>query len=107
MPTDAIEAVGIDQDGRLWIKPKSALFPYIYREAIDVNWDEQTRQLLSPKPKEWSYIDWFKQIKGAGRLQGVELFIGRETVWSNIDDDLRHNISGISGAAGPATSTKT
>ena len=89
MRTDAIEEVGIDQNGSLWVRPATATFPYIYREAMEVHWDAERRCLYSPKPREWSYLSWFRQIVCGARYQGVELVLKPETLWSGIDDELR------------------
>jgi hypothetical protein len=63
MLRDSIEALGIAPDGSPWVRPANATFPYIYREAMEVHWDADRRCLYGPKPREWSYIDWFKQIR--------------------------------------------
>ena len=101
MQTDAIKAVGIDDHGSLWVKPATASFPYIYREAMEVNWDTEEQRLFSPKPREFpdldfSRFDWFRQIVAAAREQGVELIVIETTEWSNIESDLRTKI--IAGA---------
>lgn len=85
MRTDPIEAVGIDEGGSLWVKPAAATFPLIYREAMEVHWDAERRRLYSPKPREWSYAAWFKQITDAAREQGVELQLGPATTWTGVD----------------------
>jgi len=53
MQTDLIEAVGIDESGSLWVKPATATFPYIYREAMEVHRDAERACLYSPKPRKW------------------------------------------------------
>lgn len=89
MRTDAIEAVGIDESGSLWVKPATATFPYIYREAMQVHWDAERLRLYSPNPREWSYVEWFKRIRDAAREHGVELALEKTTSWSGIDPELR------------------
>ncbi len=89
MRTDTIEAVGIDEGGSLWVKPAAATFPLIYREAMEVHWDAERLRLYSPKPREWSYGAWFRQIRDAAREQGVELQLGPATSWSGIDPELQ------------------
>jgi hypothetical protein len=42
---DVIEALGISEDGALWVKPATATFPFIYREAMEVHWDEKKGHL--------------------------------------------------------------
>jgi hypothetical protein len=88
MRADTIAAVGIDDGGSLWVKPATATFPYIYREAMEVHWDAERLRLYSPKPREWSYVRWFKQIRDAAREQGVQLEVGRTTSWAGIDPEL-------------------
>ncbi len=91
MQTDDIEAVGIDNARSLWVKPATATFPYIYREAMEVQWDPKRVCLYSPKPREWSYIDWFAQIRAAALNQGVDLRIGPATAWIGVDPELRRS----------------
>jgi hypothetical protein len=95
MKTDKIEAIGIDEVGSLWVKPATATFPYIHRETMQVYWDAGLLRLYSPKPVEWSYADWFRQIRDAAREQGVELEVGPTTAWSGIVPELRAIISRI------------
>ena len=47
MRSDAIEALGIEDDATLWVKPVMATFPHIYREAMDVHWDAHRGQTSS------------------------------------------------------------
>jgi Integron Cassette Protein Hfx_Cass5 len=93
MRKDAIEAVGIDEQGSLWVKPATAAFLYVYREAMEVGWDVERRCLYSPTPREWSYAAWFKRIIDAAREQGVELELNHTTSWSGIEPDLREAIT--------------
>jgi Integron Cassette Protein Hfx_Cass5 len=92
MQTDWIEAVGIDESGSLWVKPATARFPYVYREALQVNWDAERCRLFVPKPREWSYIRWFSQIRDAARAQGVELIVEAGTSWHGLEAELRQAI---------------
>ena len=102
MRSDPIEAVGIDETGSLWVKPTTETFPYIYREAMEVHWDEKRRCLFSPKPRRWSYADWFKQMSDAARAQGVTLTVAQTTKWSNVDADLQQRITALAAEAGVA-----
>jgi len=90
--TDEVEAIGIDERGSLWVKPATATFPHIHLEAMQVRWDAARRRLCSPPPRDWSYLDWFKQIRTAAREQGVELRLGPATAWSGIEPDMRQAI---------------
>jgi hypothetical protein len=89
MRTDLIEAVGIDESGSLWLKPATATFPYIYREAMEVHWDVERKRLYSPKPREWPYPVWFRQIRDAAREQGVDLQLDPTTAWTGIAPELQ------------------
>ena len=98
MQTDQIEAVGIDESGSLWVKPATATFPYVYREAMEVSWDVERHCFFSPKPREWPYIRWFTQIRDAARAQGVELVTGPTTTWHGLDADLKQAMSDLASS---------
>ena len=85
---DAILQVEIDAAGRLLVTPESARFPYIYREAMEVHWDDTGGFLFAPKPREWSYLDWFRQILDAAKTQGSELRVSKRTRWINVPADV-------------------
>ena len=92
MHQDHIKEIGIDDNERLYIKPSSKKFPYIYREAMEVHWDKDGNFLYSPKPRDWSYLDWFKQLTKASREQSCSLLISEKTNWVNIPDKLKMEI---------------
>jgi hypothetical protein len=93
MTNDIIAEVGIDDEGRLYISPAASSFALIYRAAMGVNWDSSNRRLFSPRPREWSYSDWFKQIVSAAADEyGVRLRLTPETTWSNIPQILKEQI---------------
>ena len=88
MRLDVISEVGIDAEGRLLVTPGSERFRYIYREAMEVHWDEAGGFLFSPKPREWSYAEWFSQILAAAQMQGCALRVSESTRWRNIPSEL-------------------
>ncbi|RYG87674.1 MAG: hypothetical protein EON59_06735 [Alphaproteobacteria bacterium] len=92
MKTDKIVEVGIDGEGSLWVKPADARFPYIYREAMEVGWDGNRQCLFSPRPREWSYVDWFRQILAGAKAQRTTLLLDTHTQWRAIDADLKKEI---------------
>ena len=92
MEQDQIKEIGVDDKGRLYITPLSKEFPYIYREAMEVHWDRENKFLYSPKPREWSYFDWFKQIILAAKKQSCFLYTAENTTWINIPNDLKSEI---------------
>jgi hypothetical protein len=93
MTEHEITEVGIDHDGRLYVRPAGQSFPYIYRAAKEVGWDPARGVLFTPKPREWSYRDWFRQIVAAiSDEYRVRLRVSPAAVWSNVPDELRKQI---------------
>jgi hypothetical protein len=89
---DRILEVGIDDTGSFYIRPETSAFPYVYREAMEVGSDPERRRLFSPPPREWSYLDWFNQLRRAAEEQGVILEVTRETSWANVPETLGREI---------------
>lgn len=93
MTTDKIKEVGIDEKGRLYIRPETKRFEFIYRAAAEVGWDDIEHFLYSPKPREWTYFDWYRQIIMATKGEyGCQLFLTDKTQWTNISDKLKEQI---------------
>jgi hypothetical protein len=92
MNKDKIKEIGIDELERLYVAPQVETFPYVYREALEVHWDENHKYLYAPKPREWSRLDWFKQIISAAKFQGCILHICDKTAWVNISGELKTEI---------------
>ena len=82
---DNIAKVMIDEHGRLLIFPMANSYPMIYREAAEVYWDPKGKYLYAPKPREWTYLDWFKHIV----TTAGDLVLSPHTIWENIPNDLR------------------
>ena len=61
----------------------------IYREAAEVHWDNNKLFLYSPKPREWSYFDWYKHIL---KVANCNLLLTKNTVWTNIPLALKDQI---------------
>ena len=59
MEIDNIIEIGIDNSERLYIKPENEKFTQIYRTATEVHWDNDGCYLYSPKPKDWTYLQWY------------------------------------------------
>lgn len=90
---DEIIEVGIDKNERLFIRPKNERFTLIYRTATEVHWDEKESFLYSPKPREWSYYDWFSHIINvADKECNSKLVLTHRTIWTNIGNDLKKQI---------------
>jgi len=92
MNNDVILEIGINAKKQLYVKPASATFPYMYREAVDVYWDETHLYLHSPVPRAWSYAQWFRHIIAAAQMQSYDLIITQETEWINIPEQLQSEI---------------
>jgi len=93
MKQELIKEIRIDSAGRLCVKPVSEQFPYIYRTAMEVHWDESQNFLYSPKPREFSYGKWFVQIINAVRSEyGYNLCLSGETEWINVSAEIKEEI---------------
>jgi hypothetical protein len=90
---DNIKEIGIDTLERLYINPEKEKFSLIYRTVTEVHWDEKGSFLYSPKPKEWTYFDWYKQIVGVVESEcNCKLLLTDNTQWSNIPAQLKRQI---------------
>jgi hypothetical protein len=92
MEVDSISEIQIDSEGRLLVYPENSSFPYMYREAMEVCWYGEFRALYSPKPRKWTYPQWFTQICSAAKEQGTCLEIRQNTRWKNVPDEVRQQI---------------
>ena len=93
MAVDKILEIGIDEKERFSIKPDKERFTMIYRTATEVHWDNNGLFLYSPKPREWTYIDWFKHITGVIETEcNCKLVLTNETLWTNILEELKQQI---------------
>lgn len=93
MSIDKILEIGIDEKERLIIKPDKEHFTLIYRTATEVHWDNNGLFLYSPKPREWTYFDWFRHITRVTEMEcNCKLILTNETKWTNIFDELKRQI---------------
>ncbi len=93
MIEERIVCVGIGEDGRLFVQPDEATFPYIYRTASDVRWDDVRGVLTTNAPRDMSYPNWFRQIWGAAADEyGVDLRLTDETEWVGVPPDVAAEI---------------
>jgi hypothetical protein len=95
MNVDLIKEIGIDDKNQLYIKPEEQKFPYIYREAMGVQWNELDNCLYAPSLHEWSYVDWYKQIINAVKEQSCSLTLTSQTLWVNIPEVLKKDFLNI------------
>ncbi len=93
MTLDDVLEIGIDDQERLYLKPEKEKFTLIYRSATEVHWDNNGAFLYSPKPREWSYLDWYKHIVSVALDEyGCKLKLTSKTNWQNIPVDLKDEI---------------
>lgn len=94
MKLDNIKEIGIDINERLFIRPETEHFALIYRTATEVHWDNNECFLYSPKPREWTYFDWYKHIIEVVETEcNCKLSITKQTIWTNIPAELRKEIN--------------
>ena len=91
-----IEDIQINEEGNLLVKPvenPSKMFRFVYRAAMEVDWNEDLECFSCPKPREWSYFDWYKQVISAVVSEmGILLKISNKTAWRNISNELKSQI---------------
>jgi len=91
--TDGITQIMIDAMERLCVVPATQSFTMIYRAAIEVHWDNVLCCLYAPKPREWSYMQWFQQIiTGVESEYGCSLRLQPDTKWKSVPPDLQADI---------------
>ncbi|TDQ28144.1 hypothetical protein CLV82_2974 [Zeaxanthinibacter enoshimensis] len=65
----------------------------IYRTATEVHWDPECKCLYSPRPREWTYYDWYKHILEVVENEGnYKLKLTDRTEWNNIPKELKTEI---------------
>lgn len=93
MNQDFIAEISIDSLGRLHVRPASASFPQVWRAAMEVNWDESSKTLFSPTPRELAYDAWFLQILAAAKDEyGCTLEISPSTSWVGVPPVTKQSI---------------
>jgi Integron Cassette Protein Hfx_Cass5 len=91
---DEIIDIAIDEKERLLIKPKNTRFRLIYRTATEVHWDEKLLSLYSPKPREWTYLNWYQHIINVVEVEcNTKLILTARTKWTNISNELKKTIN--------------
>ncbi len=94
MATEVIQKIEIDNLGRLCIFPKNAKFTLIYRSAAEVHWDNKNFFLFYPKPREWTYFDWYRHIISIVQNEyNCQLIINEHTIWINVPISLKLEIT--------------
>jgi hypothetical protein len=93
MNEDHILEIGINSSGQLYFKPEKERFTMIWRSATEVHWNEKEHLLYSPKPREWSYLDWYKHIVSVIQDEyECILKVNTNTIWTHVPDNLKEQI---------------
>ena len=92
MKSDEIVEIGIDGSKRLYIKPASNRYLHIWREGVEVHWDDEQRFLYSPEPRNWTYTEWYRHIVGVAETHEDSLVLTDETKWVNVPEALQAEI---------------
>jgi hypothetical protein len=104
MDAIVISKVRIDTAGRLRVVPASnpsQMFRFIYRAAMEVDWDEEERAFYTPVPRELSYADWCAKVITAVQSEmGVSLELEDTTVWENVSPAVKEAIRERVGSQG-------
>ena len=91
-----IQRIAIDETGRLVIQPELSPgqnLASVYRSAMGVHWDDELRALYCPRPKNWSYVRWFKQAVAAVASEyGLSITIVASTNWVNVPNEIQTEI---------------
>ncbi|TLX45119.1 hypothetical protein C1E24_20625 [Pseudoalteromonas phenolica] len=92
---ELIERVEILENGQLILVLASGGSPsyqHIYREAAEVQWNNNLKAFTSPVPREWSHSGWFHHIVKIAKNCNINLTINNQTSWVNISDDVKKEI---------------
>ena len=64
-------------------------YQYIYREAAEVNWDDDLKAFKSHAPSEWSHSDCFHHIIKVAKNVSINLTLNNDTTWVNISNNIK------------------
>lgn len=88
--------ISIGSDGRLHVLPaleSGTDYAFIYRAAYGIGWDETTKTLVAPKPRDWTYGMWYRHLVAAVHSEySHQLTLGGGTRWRNVPDEIRLEI---------------
>jgi len=92
---EVIERVEILKNGQLILVLASGgntSYQHIYREAAEVKWNSNLKAFTSPRPRDWSYSDWFHHIFKVAKNCNINLVTNNQTTWVNIPTDVKNEI---------------
>ena len=96
MRDEAITEIGIDGDGRLYVRPSNSSFEHIYRTASGVHWNGERGYLFAPIPREWTQGKWFERIVAmVADEHGVRLRTTSATLWAFMTKEIEAELRSI------------
>ncbi|MBA6251594.1 hypothetical protein [Colwellia sp. MB3u-55] len=90
-----IEKVEILKNDQLFVVLASGGKPdyqYIYREAAEVNWDDELKAFKSPAPREWCHSDWFHHIVKVAKNISINLVLNNDKTWVDISKNVKEQV---------------
>lgn len=98
MTDENIEEIAIDASGGLIVRPERSSFSDLYQAgAFGFRWDDATAALASPKPKEWSYLNWFEHMLAViANNYGTALKTAYSTKWTSVPAGVREELEAFS-----------
>lgn len=81
----------MDENDRVFVRPADGDFEHVFRAAMGVYWYEERKVLSHPDPpREWTHLQWFRQILGAVRDEyGIDLEVTDQTIWTNVPVEMK------------------
>ncbi|WP_147415933.1 hypothetical protein [Ulvibacterium marinum] len=96
MDRDRIIKVEIDSLGCLHISPNMKKFTLVYRTAKQVHWNQEKQTVYSPKPTDWTYVDWYNHILKVVKEECFcELYLTDDTNWINVSEHIKSEITKV------------
>jgi hypothetical protein len=92
-----VSEIKINKVGELLVKPSvnpDKICRFIYRAAMEVDWNDEEQSFICPVPREWTHFDWSKQVVSAAVSElGILLQVTKRTAWENVSPELQERIS--------------
>ncbi|NVK22561.1 MAG: hypothetical protein HWD86_08585 [Kangiellaceae bacterium] len=93
---EKINKIEILDSGELYlclVSGERASYQHIYRDGREVYWDNDKQGFKSPKPRKWSYFDWYKHIcLVVSQSMNLTLELAKTVEWKNISSELQLKI---------------
>lgn len=87
MKIEIISKIEIAKNGEMFIVLASggkSHYHMIYREAAEVYWDEVRKGFKTPKPRQWTYKEWFEHVIKVAANCSIFLELSNKTRFINV-----------------------